>query len=260
MGYAMAGLLSGLGKGIEQFGKSIEERRAAALEAARKEASEQRATAQRQAERAEDRTWKKEDNATEQTQAIERIDRTAANATAAQKAGFDHSSSEATKDRQFKAASEKRQMGHEGNMARLRAKLDSAKSRDEINLRASIESGQVLDSYTTEDGKLAIIYKGGRREITDDPGSRQSAATGPVLDANGLPVSPSAAPPAAKAPAPVDNSKAQATAMAALSTAYNAARKDPKGMRNRYPALFNADGSLKSMEEAKNMVRSRYAN
>lgn len=187
---AFAGLLQGLGKGIEGLGKSIEERRAAALEAARKEAAEARASASRQAERAEDRAWKVEDNATEQTQAIERIDKTATVAERAQKAGFAQQSTEAEKDRNFKAASEKRQMGHDANMKRLSARLASAQTADEIRLRNSLESGQVLDTYTTEDGKLAIVYKGGRREITDDPGKRETSA--PAVDALGNPIAPPA--------------------------------------------------------------------
>ncbi len=263
MGYAMAGLLSGLGRGIENLGKSIEERRAAALEAARREASEQRVLETRKAERAEDRAFKVEDQATEHTQSLERIDKTQKGAVEVLETRNAHDSKESAKDRAFKMAEQRLQQGHETNLTRLRSSLDAAKTKDELRLRAAIDGGQVQDSYTTEDGKLAIIYKSGRREITDDPGSRQSSAasTAGLDPVTGLPVAtPTAAAPAARTPAaPVDNTKQQAAAMSALAMAYQAARKDPKGMRTRYPALFNADGTLKSMEEAKNMVRSRYA-
>lgn len=200
MGYAMAGLLSGLGKGIENFGKSIEARREAALEAARKEAQLDRISEQRAAERQQDREWKVEDAATEQDYALERLDTTNVAASATLEQRNAHDSIESQKDRDFKRAENRSQQGHDANMVRLRATLDSAKTKDEIRLRAAIDGGQVQDSYTTEDGRLAILYKSGRREITDDPGSRAPAAAATTDPLTGLPVAtPAKAAP--KAPA-----------------------------------------------------------
>lgn len=168
MGYAMAGLLQGLGKGVENLGKSIEERRAAALEAARKEASERRMMEQRQAERAEDREWKTQDMATEQTQSLERIDRQQTGAERVLTTKLAHDSTEAEADRAHQRALK-------GLDFSQTVTLENLRSKNRVREAKAIESfkppeGMKVDRYVQDtDGnwKGLAIGTDGRVQALD---------------------------------------------------------------------------------------------
>jgi len=199
MGYAMAGLLAGLGKGIENFGKTIEDRRTAAIAAAKAEASEARASQQRQAERAETRQWQKEDQTTEQANAIARLDKGQAGTIAVQANRQDYDSKESDKDRSYRAAEANKQRGHEANMTERRAVLaerGDAAARRQV---ADIDAGKIQSSYTNLDGNLVLVYGRGRTEVTETPGERERPAAAAVDPITGLPVTPATIQPPTKA-------------------------------------------------------------
>jgi len=249
MGYAMAGLLAGLGKGIENFGKSIEDRRAAALEAARREKSEATALETRKAERAESRTWDVEDREDNQADATARMDKTQTAALAVQGNRQTFEATESKKDRELRVTLEA--LGTDRAVT-----LENLRSRNDINTATALESikeqnkGVTIDRWVQDEGGTYIGLATGRdgRVSTINSGVKgkpeAAAGAGAINPVTGLAYAPGTGP--------------GATPVGGATTALS--RFTPEDVTNfkRVQAAVATEYPKMSAEKRKAMVKERY--
>lgn len=157
-GFIIGGLASGIGKGMQmQHEQNALERREARL------------AAMRQAERAEDRQWKREDDKEAERRALnlarvnqgydlEKIGVQFGNTVALTKEGERASIEKEKRDeaRTYRIEAFRSQLGL--NEAAAGAKIDAQKQR----ILKQIESGDIEDILTTEDGTYVAVTKGGQ--------------------------------------------------------------------------------------------------
>lgn len=157
-------------------------------------------------------------------------------------------------------------------LERFKTQLDTQKDAASQALRARLDAGKndVHSIEQADDGSMIIVRKDGKLEQTGvkmiiKPVAGADSGT-TVADAiarrNGTAPAnkpaPTAAPTAADAVTPA--AQQRAAALATLGNVYHQAQKNPKAVRNQYPGLFNPDGSLKSMDEATQLINQRFAN
>lgn len=142
MGFVLAGLVGGLGKGLEA--DALQKREDALL-----------ALKNRQTIEAEDRAEQRD---------IRKDDRDYAIKSGLLVAAGDLKRRENETEFQYKVRLETLKAKNDVTLTSLKARLDKANTADEISLRNQLDSGTVDDIQVSDDGFIVKVYKDGRLE------------------------------------------------------------------------------------------------
>lgn len=246
--FVLGGLLQGLGQGITNITNQKREDALMKLRRQFQQEDDARKREQQLDDRAVDRAYQKED-------AIAAV----ANRKELLKEAGQIKLVEIDAEAKADAAKERAEYDREIDKAIILSKLKINEDATSKKIAKALDTGEISTTKVGEDGSLVLIYKNGRREVdrsikVQTGSGDDDSGGGSIAAARGARGGESA-PPAPKANDQLGQAKVQ------LGKAYTEAATNPKKAaeyRQRYPQMFNADGSLKDRASLIAALEAKY--